>query len=103
MNHTSVVAIIKYRWKVEHRIEHTDKHLSAAHQIGQSLYIMKYRPRIVPAVSFGKGIPPLERIKRSLEGAIGVLATHQFCFRVEQVAVVLASALIEFQFFCRTP
>ena len=101
MDHSTVITIIKYRRKIEYRIEHAHKHFLTAHQIDKSLRIVEDRPSIMPAVSFGKGVSPLKRIERCLESSVGIFATHQFRFQVKQVPVVLASLLIEFQFFCR--
>ena len=63
---------------------------------------MENRPSIVPAVSFSKRVSPFERIERRLEGTVGFLSAHQLRFRVEQVTVILASFLINFQFLFRT-
>ena len=101
MNHSSVIAVIKYGRKIEYRVEHADKHLLTAHQFNQPLYIVEYRPGVVPTISFRKGISPFEGIERSLESSVGVLSAHQFSFRIEQVTIVLAPFLINIQFFCR--
>ena len=102
MNDSTVVTVIEYRWKTEYGIKHTDKHLLAPHQVDQSLYVMEHRPGIVPAISFGKSISPFKGIKRRLERTVGILSTHQFRFRIKQVAIVLTSFFINVQFLGRT-
>ncbi len=89
MNHLSVVGIIEDGGHHEDRIKHGYKRLLSAHQIDQSLYIVKDRPGIVPAVPFGKSIAPFKRAKWFLEGSVLISSAHQAGFLVKNILIIL--------------
>ena len=55
----------------------------------------------MPAVSFGKGITPLQGIERRLERTVLILAAHQLVGRVEKIPVVQRAFGERSQFFLR--
>ena len=66
MNHTAIIAVVKDRRQDKYRIHHLVESVFTTHQVDQTLRIMEYRPGIMPAIAFRKGIPPLQRIERRL-------------------------------------
>ena len=88
MNDKTIIAVIKYGRNGKHRIEHRHKHLVSPHQVNQSLRVVKYRPGVMPAVSFGKSIPPFEWRERRHESAVLFLSPHQPGFRIKQIFIV---------------
>ena len=80
VDNLSIVAIVEDRRNCEDRIHHHHEAFFATHQINQALRVVEDRPSIVPAVSFRKGITPLQRRERSHELTVLQFATHQFRF-----------------------
>ena len=109
VNHLPVIAVIENRRNGKHRVKHRDKHFFTSHQVYQPLRVMKNRPGIMPTVSLGKCISPLQRRERFLEFSVPVLAAHQLTFGVEKILIVQGTFgkesnffLRPFQFLCQT-
>lgn len=98
---TAIIAFVEHRRQHKHGIHHLVEGILASHQVNESLRIMENRPRIVPAVSFRKGITPLQGIERRLECAVLILAAHQLVVRIEKIPVVQRTFGKRSQFFLR--
>src|SRR5690606_41578275 len=70
VDNASVIRFVKDRRKRENGVKFFYKFLFTAHQFGQAVDIVEYRPRVVPAVSFGEGIAPFEGVEGRLERAV---------------------------------
>ena len=90
--HLTIIAVVEHRWESENRVEHGRESFVAAHQRDKGLGVMKYRPRVMPAVSLGENIAPLQWVVRFLPLTILLSATHQVKFLAEKVAIVLRTA-----------
>ena len=69
--------------------------------VDQTLRIVEYRPGVMPAVTFCESISPFQRVERRLEGAVFILATHQFVFGVIQILIVHCTLGKDFNLFFR--
>ena len=101
MDGKSVIAIIENRREKEYRVKHLVELLLSAHQTDESFRIVEYRPGIMPGISLGKGIAPLERIERRLEFSIQQSSAHQTTLPVEHLLIVHRSLGKRFQFLLR--
>ena len=90
--HLAIIAVVEHGRKGENRVEHGRKSLVAAHQRDKSAGVMKHRPRVMPAISLGKNIAPLQWVVGFLPLAVLLSATHQVKFLAEKVAIVLGAA-----------
>ena len=75
--HLPVIAVVEHGRKGENRIEHRRESLVAAHQRDKAAWVVKHRPRVMPAVSLGKDIAPLQWVVRFLPLAVLLSAPHQ--------------------------
>ena len=98
----SVIAFIEQGRHGEHRVQHLHESLLASHQVYQALRVVEDRPGVVPVVSLGEGIAPLQRRERRLEGAVLVAAPHQAALLVEHIPIVQRPLGEKFLFLLRT-
>ena len=89
----AVVAVVEDGRYGEHRVHHLVERGVATHQVDKSLRVVEYAPGVVPAVAFGEGVTPLERVEGCLELAVLQLAAHQTGLGVEYLAVVHGAQL----------
>ncbi len=69
-------------------VEHAGERLFTPHQVDQSLWIVKNRPGVVPAVALREIAAPGRRIKFRRKGAVVGTTRHQLVLRIEEVFVV---------------
>ena len=101
MDNGSVIALIEYRRQNKYRVHHLVEAIFTTHQVDQTLRIVEYRPGVMPAITFRKGVSPFQRVERRLEGAVFILATHQFVLGVIQILIVHRSLCEDFNLFFR--
>ena len=107
MDYLAVVAVIEQGRDNKYRVKHLYERLFSTHQVYQTLRVVEYRPGIVPAVTFSKGVTPLQRRERRLELAVLITTTHQLAFLIKYIPIVHGTFRKEFllllrtvQFFC---
>ena len=101
MNNGSIITFIENRRKDKYRIHHLVESVFTSHQVNQTLRIVEYRPGIMPAITFRKGIPPLQRIERRLERTVFILATHQFVLGIVEILIIHCTLCKDFNLFFR--
>ena len=80
----------------EHRIYLSRKLLIISKQINQTLYIMEYRPCVMPSITFTERSAPLQRIKRFLPFTIYPFTTHKADRLIKYVSIIIHLASKDF-------
>ena len=102
MNNGSIITFIENRRKDKYRIHHLVESVFTTHQIDQTLRIVEYRPGIMPAITFRKGIPPFQRVERRLKLSVFILTPHQVVRGIEQIFIIMSPFQIQVGFAGRT-
>ena len=90
----AVITIVKKWGHLKHFVYLFLESLFAAHQLYESLKILKYWPSVVQTVPFSKRITPFERIEWWLKLAVLILAAHPFGFGVKYIFITLRLLVI---------
>ena len=91
----AIVAVIEDGWEGEDAVKLASKSLIPAHEINESLHVMKDGPAIVERITFSEGISPLVDGERGLEGAILPAPAHPADAGIVELAVVHRSLGVE--------